>query len=302
MEKPCRRPSLRVLPARAFVVGVSSVLVASGCSGSVLISNRDPAHARATERLAQSIAHAEELSASAEERALFVQAESFYRYRFEPPSRSTWAFVAEGAAAVIDIPALQSLAGSLDLLDLRLRSPDAAAQLYETFLARYPTSKLRALALYRIGWVYRSVGIPGLPRESPNEAFDTLIREQPDSPLASVAREAREVPRKSKSAASAWSLIPGLGQFYVGEYGSGAVRVGVALAASAAIAVPIYIAAKRGSDLSWNHDWPLLALGTGGLIILSFDYTSSYEEAMRGVVQWNERAEARFEDAHPDAP
>ena len=59
---------------------------------------------------------------------------------------------------------------------------------------------------------------------------------------------------------------------------------------------------ERRSDLTFKHDWPLLALGLGGLVVLSIDYTNSYEDAMRGVVQWNERAEAVFEDAHPDAP
>ena len=36
-------------------------------------------------------------------------------------------------------------------------------------------------------------------------------------------------------------------------------------------------------------DAPLLALGLSGLIVLSVDYTTSYEDAMRGVVQWNEK-------------
>jgi hypothetical protein len=46
----------------------------------------------------------------------------------------------------------------------------------------------------------------------------------------------------------------------------------------------------------------LLAASIGGLAVLSFDYTTSYQDAMRGVIEWNERAQAAFEDAHPDAP
>jgi hypothetical protein len=55
-------------------------------------------------------------------------------------------------------------------------------------------------------------------------------------------------------------------------------------------------------EAEWLSYSTTTALGLGGVVILSIDYTSSYEDAMRGVVQWNERAEAAFEDAHPDAP
>ena len=155
--------------------------------------------------------------------------------------------------------------------------------------------------LYRLGWAYRSVGIPGLPRESPNETLDLLMKEQPSSALSDLARAAETVPWKSKNAAARWSIVPGLGQFYVGETGNGAIRLTVALAAAGAIVVPLYLAAKRGSDLSWKHDWPLIITGIGGLIVLSFDYTSSYQDATRGVVEWNERAEATFNLTHPEA-
>ena len=72
--------------------------------------------------------------------------------------------------------------------------------------------------------------------------------------------------------------------------------------AAAAIAIPAYIAIHRVRELEWNHDWPLLAMGFGGLVVLSFDFTNSYEDAMRGVVQWNERVEATFNRLHPAAP
>jgi len=136
-----------------------------------------------------------------------------------------------------------------------------------------------------------------LPRQSPDEAFNSLIKEQPTSPIAGLAREAEEVPGKSKARAATWSVIPGLGQIYVGETANGITRLAVAVVGAVAVAVPAYIAARRGSD-----GWPLVAAGLGGLIVLSFDYTSSYEDAMRGVVEWNERTEDSFNRVHPEAP
>ncbi|MDR3608729.1 MAG: hypothetical protein P4M08_15300 [Oligoflexia bacterium] len=210
-------------------------------------------------------------------------------------------YLAEAAAAITDFPALQSLAGSFDLVDLRLRAADASVQLWETLLLRYPKTPLRSLTLYHLGWAYRSVAASGLPRESPDDAFNTLVHEEPNSALAKLAIEAKATPWKSKDSAATRSLLPGLGQLYVGENRSGIIRLAVAVLAATAIAIPAYVAAHRG-DLSWGHDWPLLASGVGGLIVLSFDYTSSYEDAMRGVVQYNERIESDFDRAHPNAP
>ena len=141
--------------------------------------------------------------------------------------------MAQAAAVIVELPMFQSLAGSLDLLDLRLRSYDAATQLWESLLAERPTTSLRPLVLYRLGWSYRSTGVSGLPRESGDEAFDLLIHEDPQSPLAGLAREAKGVPWKSKSHATGLSLVPGLGQMYVGEYLNGTIRLSVALAAAA---------------------------------------------------------------------
>ncbi|MEP6652379.1 MAG: hypothetical protein ABJA82_03415 [Myxococcales bacterium] len=208
----------------------------------------------------------------------------------------------EVAAAITDFPALQSIAGSLDLLDLRLRSSDAAVQLWETFLIKYPGSVLRPLTLYRLGWAYRNSGAAGLPRKSGDEAFNALVAEARTEPLANLALKAREIPWKSKDSAAAWSVVPGLGQFYVGDKLSGASRLAIALVALAAIAVPVYVGYTRRTGLAWDRDWPLLAAGVGGLVVLSIDYTASYEDAMRRLVLFNERAEAAFEDAHPDAP
>lgn len=76
----------------------------------------------------------------------------------------------------------------------------------------------------------------------------------------------------------------------------------IAAFASLAIIYPLYEATKRGRESTWDKDWQLLATGLGGLIVLSIDYTTSYEEAMRGVVQWNERVESEFQKNHPDIP
>jgi hypothetical protein len=283
------------------VLAFALLLALGGCSSSVLIRADDVTFDRATRRMESTAARVEALNATPTERALFLQAEAFYRYRFTPPPRSTFSYVAEIAAATTDFPAFQSLAGSLDLLDLRLRANDAAVQLWETLLFHHPATPLRPLALYRLGWAYRCTGASGLPRLSGDEAFAALVDAAPGTPLAALARDARRVPWKSKGSAAAWSVVPGLGQLYVGEKLSGAVRLTVALSALAAIAIPAYVGYRR-SNLTWQRDWPLLATGVGGLIVLSIDYTSSYEDAMRGVVQFNEGAEAAFEDAHPDAP
>jgi hypothetical protein len=169
-------------------------------------------------------------------------------------------------------------------------------------LKRYPNTPLRSITLYRLGWAYRNSGVTSLPRESPSDAFGELIKTYPSSNLAALARDAEQIPYKSKEAASGWSIIPGGGQFYVGETGHGIFRLGIALVATAAIVIPIVVASRRGSDLSWKHDWPLVGAGVLGLSVLSFDYTSSYEDAMRAVVQWNEKHENEFHEAHPEEP
>ena len=268
----------------------------------MLIPADDATFVRAQHRLEATAARVEALKPPAQERALFMQAEGFYQYRFAPPSRGGVSYLGELGAAVTDFPVLQSFSGSLDLRELRLRSTDAAIQLWETLLAQQPKTVLRPLALYRLGWAYPTSDVLGLPRKTGSEAFDDLLAEAPGTNLAKLAREARAVPMKRKGTAAAWSVVPGLGQFYVGEKLSGTIRLGIALASLAAVVVPVYVGYQRRAELTWQRDWPLLAASVGGLIVLSFDYTTSYEDAMRGVVEWNERAEASFEEAHPDAP
>jgi hypothetical protein len=284
------------------VVGFALWFGALACSSSIVLRADDPVFARAQAQLARTKVTVASSGASDAEQVTFLQAESFYRYRFTFPARSIGTQLAQMGAVVVELPALQSLAGSLDLMDLRLRSYDAAVQLWETLLAQYPTSPLRPLALYRLGWAYRSAGVGGLPRESGDEAFALLARDHPASPLAPLSRAAQATAWKSKGTATGLSIIPGLGQMYVGEHLNGSVRLAIALAAAAMIVVPAVIAYQRRDDLRWGGDWPLLAIGLSGLVILNIDYTTAYQDALRAVVQFNERAEAQFEQEHRDAP
>lgn len=281
---------------------VVSMIVGTACGGSALIRPDDGTFARAQDRLAKTAAAVHQLNAPEPERLLFMQGESMYRYRFDPPPRSVGGYVAQAAAAALDFPALQAVAASLDLFDLRLKMHDGAVQIWESFLARHPRSALRPLTLYRLGWAYRSKISPGFPREDPHESLDQLMRDHPTSSLVPFALEARRAPWKSQDTAAGLSIIPGLGQMYVGETGDGAVRLAIALAAAAMILTPSYIAWQRRDDLTFKKDWPLLAVGLGGLIILSIDYTMTYTDAQRAVMQFNEREEQKFEDRTPNAP
>lgn len=278
------------------------VAVTAGCSAPLLVRRDDATFVAAQERLARTEQVIEELRPPAADRQLFLQAEAFYRYRYAPVPRGLLSNLAQAGAAVIELPVLQALAGALDLMELRLKTYDGAVHLWETLLEQRPQTPLRALTLYRLGWAYRSAGVAGLPRESGDDAFAQLEREAPGTPLAALAGEARQVPWKSKGTATTLSLIPGAGQFYVGEYGNGLTRLAIGLAATALVVVPAVVAYHRRDDLTWSRDWPLLAAGIGGVILLSIDITAAYQDAMRGVVQWNERMEAAFQASHPGAP
>ena len=277
---------------------IFSFLNVSCSTNSVLIRQNDQVFYKAQQRLQRTEKLIDEqIKPEQSERSLFLQAEGFYRYRFLPQKLNTEKYLTEAAAAITDFPGFQSLSGSLDLQDIRFRAPDSAVQLWETLLQRYPQTKLRPLILYRLGWAYRSVGVQGLPRSSPDEAFNELIKEQPDSTLAAYAKKAKAVPWKSKETATVRSLIPGFGQLYLGETQNGLVRLGIAAIALAAVVAPVYIATHSGHTSTLG-----VATGLGGLIVLSFDFTSSFQDAMDGVVRWNERAESRFNLANPAAP
>jgi hypothetical protein len=275
--------------------------LATGCAGSVLIPRGDLTYRRAIERYQRTRREVTESLASDDEQAMFMQAEGLYRYRFEFPRRSTGAVFASLAASAIDLPVLETVAGSLDLSSLRLRTSDGAIQLWETLIARNATSPLRPFALYRLGWAYRNNMVSGFAGDT-DVVFDALAKLYPASPLTALSRQAKDVPYKSPKTATAWSSLPGAGQLYVGKYGSGVVRLAIAAVAVTAVVAPVIVAYRRSGDLSWNRDWPLLVTGIAGATVLAIDYTNSYEDALRSVLEYNERREAAFEDAHPEAP
>lgn len=269
-----------------------------GCAPSALIPRQQASFARAQARLTRTTVHLRSVAAADEEKVLFMQAEAYHDYRFDPGAGAGWSTLAQIAAAATDFPGFQSLAGSLDLLTLRLQSDDGAVLLWETLLDRYPQSALRPLTLYRLGWAYRNTSAQGLPRNS-EKAFAALSKDDADSGLASLAMEAQAVPWKSKNAAATLSLVPGLGQGYTGHWGNGAVHFSLALASLAMIVVPSIEAYNRHQDLNWGQDWPLLFTGFAGLVLLSVDYTHAYQDATREVMEFNEAREDEFEAAHP---
>ncbi len=287
-------------PLRAALHVFAAIAVA-GCCRSVLIRRDDAIYRRAIDHYKRTRQLVAQSLAPDDDQVIFMQAESLFRYRFAPPGRGVASLAAQAGASLIDLPVLEAFAGSLDLYSLRQKTNDGAVQLWETLLDRAPASPLRPLALYRLGWAYRNTIASGFPGSS-DGAFDELISSQPPSPYAALARDARKVHWKSPGAATAWSIVPGLGQMYVGEHGSGAIRLSVALASAAMVIVPAVLAYQQRSELTWGHDWPLLATGIAGATILAIDYSVSYEDALRGVLDYNERREAEFEDAHPDAP
>jgi hypothetical protein len=277
-----------------------------GCSkSSVLVRRDDPTYERSVRRYERTRGLVEADAGATAEAPLFLQAEAFYRYRFEPPRRSFGGYLAQAAAAALDFPAFQAIAASMDLFDLRLKSNDGAIQIWETLLDRYPRTSLRPLTLYRLGWAYRNNITAGFPREDPNMAFDEVLREHGTSPLAALAAEAKAVPRKSPGTATGWSLIPGAGQIYAGETGNGLVRIAVAVVGAAMVVVPAVIAAtkaNRNEHISTGEGLAYAGVGIGGLVVLSIDYTLAYQDALRAVMQFNEREEVKFEDRHPEAP
>jgi len=275
------------------------VLVIAGCSHSVLIPRGDDTYRRAIahyQRTRQLVAAS---FASDDDQTMFMQAEAMFRYRFAP-HRSRGALFAELLASATDLPMLEAVAGSLDLFALRLKTNDGAIQIWESLLDRSPTTPLRALALYRLGWAYRNHTVTGFVG-STDVVFDALGREFPGSQLAQLGLAAKHSPHKSPTTATAWSILPGAGQIYAGETRNGLVRLGIAVAATTAVIVPSVIAYQR-NNLSFGGDWPLLLTGIAGATVLAVDYTNSYNDALRAVLEFNERSERAFEDEHPDAP
>lgn len=257
---------------------------------------------RSSERFERSLHLADAVGAPPEETALFDLGTAFYDCHFDLPPRSWSSYATQAAAAALDFPALQSVAASLDLEDLELKLYDGSVQVWETLLKLHPQTKLRPLTLYRLGWAYRNVISSNFPREEPDEAFDLLIKDYPASPLAELAKDAKTIPWKSHDTATTLSIVPGLGQMYAGEYLNGSIRLGIGLGAATMVLGPSIIALNRGKDLEWKHDWPLLLLGLGGLMLLSVDYSLAYTDAQRAVTEFNEAQQEQFESQHAEAP
>ncbi len=286
-----------------LLVAGLGIALSSACGGNVLLGKADPSYAHAIDRYARTKKQVDQISTQVDG-AMFLQAEGLFRYRFEPPERTAGSYFAQAAAAALDLPVLQAFASSLDLFDLRLRTNDGAIQIWESMLERHPQTALRPLTLYRLGWAYRYRITPRFPREGPDEALDALTKEYPGTPLARLAVQAKVVPWKSQETATSFSILPGLGQIYAGENLNGAVRLSVAAVAAGLVFAPAIVAYTRykDDDLTWKQDWPLLATTIVGLVIFSIDYTLAYQDALRAVMQYNEREERAFEDRHPEAP
>ena len=293
------------MPSGWFTL-VAVALAASACSASsVLIRRDDRTYERSRQRFERTWRLVEADSAAKVEAPMFLQAEALYRYRFEPPGRSFGGYLAEGAAAALDFPAFQAIAASLDLFDLRLKANDGAIQIWEAMLDWYPQTSLRPFTLYRLGWAYRSKITAGFPHDDPNELFQKLLRDFPTSPLAPLAAEAAATPRKSPDSATHWSIIPGAGQIYAGETGNGLGRLGIGVVGAAMVVVPSVLAAlkaNRNEHISTGEGLAYAGVAIGGLVVLSIDYTLAYQDALRAVIQFNEREEVKFEDRHPGAP
>ncbi len=285
---------MAVLARRA---AVTLACVCWGCATTAPLRTDDPVFAAAEGHLRESDARLGGTGAPSPDEVLFLQGESLFFYRFAlARSRGTRSYAAQAAAAFADFAPLTVLSASQGLLDLRLHAYDGAAQLYTTLASAYPRSARRPAALYRLGWACRSTSEDAFPC-SPRGAMDALQREYPDSPLAPLARDALRVPMKSLDRATTWSILPGAGQIYVGEVLNGTVRLSVGAAFGALALVPI-VAMIRARRFGWFPS----ALSAVGGIGLQVTYTTAYQDAQRAVLEYNERQEAAFEAAHPDAP
>ena len=275
------------------------LLFACGCAPSLLILPGDATFHHAQARYRRGVVAALTGTAAVDlrpDQALLLQADAFDRYRFDLQPPNGEAMAVQIAAATTDFAPLDFLAASSEIGNLRIQAYNAAAQLYETLLARYPASPLAPLALYRLGWAYRCVSMGGFPRGS-EEAFHALLKGSPDSPLAPLARDALAVPYKTLGEATAWSILPGAGQMYVGKWGKGWLRLGVAAGFGGLALAPL-----TSMLVQRRLDWLGVALSSLGLVGLEVTYTTAYQDAERAALDYNEAHEAAFETAHPDAP
>ncbi len=276
------------------------LLTCVACAPSALLRPDDASFNAAQRELTRGV-EATRPSSNAEPPApdavLWLQAESLYRYRFDVDTeRPTASYVAQLAAAATDFAPFLVAASSEGMMDLRLHAYDGAAQLYEGLLARYPDSRYRPLALYRLGWAYRNTLTEGFPRDSAG-AFELLQREYPASPVAALVPQLQAVPWKSQNTAAVLSLIPGAGQLYVGETTNGLVRLGLSVGFAALAVVPLVSLAQER-----HLRWVPILLSSAGFAGLQVSYTAAYQDAQRAVLQFNERQEAAFAATHPEVP
>ncbi len=282
---------------RSALSSIACAVLCWGCATAPGLHLDDPEFATAERCLRESAERITAPKTLAPDEVLFLQAESFYYFRSElKRTRSAWSYFAQSAAAFTDFAPLTVIAASQGSFDLRLRAYDGAARLYGTLASRYPLSGLRPLALYRLGWACRSTSEQGYPCRSA-ESFGALAREYPATPLASLVPDALRAPHRSLDRATAWSLLPGAGQIYAGEALNGAVRLSVAAGFSALTLVPIV-----GMVQSRKVGCFPTALSLLGIVGLQVTYTTSYQDAQRAVLDFNERQEAAFEAAHPATP
>jgi TM2 domain-containing membrane protein YozV len=278
------------------------LLTCVACAPSALLRPDDASFHAAHQELIRSVEAAQptpsaKAPAPAPDTVLWLQAESFYRYRFDLNTpRSTGSYVAQLAAATTDFAPLLVAASAEGMMDLRLHAYDGAAQLYEELVARHPDSPYRPLALYRLGWTYRSTLTEGFPRDSAG-ALEQLQRDYPDAPVAALVPQVLAVPWKSHDTAAVLSLIPGAGQLYVGETANGLARLGLSLGFAALAVVPIVSLAHER-----HLRWVPIVLSSAGFAGLQVSYTAAYQDAQRAVLQFNERQEAAFAARHPEAP
>ena len=274
----------------------AAALLAVACARSPLIRPDDAEFRDAQQRLAATQEQARRDASSPAESALFLQAESFYRYRWSISSlHDGRSYALQTVAAALDFGPFSALASTNGVGDLRLQAYDGAAQLYEAHLAAYPHGGLAPLSLWRLGWAYRAGQSEGFPRNT-DDVFAELIKRN-DPLLSPLAAEARATPWRSQDTAVALSILPGLGQIYAGETLNGIVRMVLAAGFATLFAVPLIQAVNQDS-LGWKR----IAWSTAGFIGLQVIYTTSFQDAQRAALDFDEREEAAFMAAHPQAP
>ena len=286
-----------------WYAGLVLLPVLSGCAPSVLLKQEDPIFDYASERLQKDLGRVAAAPFDSSpivnvpaDKALFIQAESFYWYRFSLPQPSARALATKALAAATDFAPMSVWAASTEMNQLRMQSYNGATQLYEHLVERYPNSDLKPFALYRLGWAYRNVGIEGFSRNG-NDALEELVAEYPSSPFAPFAKQVMQIPFKTQEKAAAWSLIPGAGQMYVGECKLGVIHLSIATTFAAMAAIPPIVMVQKQ-----NLSWVGLGISAVGVIGLQVTYTIAYEDAQHRAITFNERQEREFENRHPEAP